>query len=81
MIDTSGPAFPVAPDTEAGHAAAFKGMSLRDYFAAQALAGIIAHRSTWVAMAKKGWDEKVVAKITYDFADAMLEARQETPNG
>ena len=30
------PAFPVFPDTSGGHAAAFQGMTLRDYFAARA---------------------------------------------
>jgi hypothetical protein len=59
-IDDSGPAFPNMIK---------EGMSLRDWFAGQAL----------TAMSKllpEVWNEHDVAKIAYVIADAMLKARQ-----
>ncbi|MES2694186.1 MAG: hypothetical protein V4773_11990 [Verrucomicrobiota bacterium] len=54
-------------------------MSLRDYFAAQALPGIVNSLYT-AGMARTGhWDEKTAGLATakaYLFADAMLEARK-----
>jgi hypothetical protein len=45
------------------------GMTLRDWFAGQALAGICNHG---------GWGQmKEAAENCYEFADAMLEAREE----
>jgi hypothetical protein len=57
--------------TKSGYTAGFgQGMSLRDYFAGQALAGL-------------AQDESVTAKrageIAYEMADAMLEARKVKP--
>lgn len=49
-----------------------EGMTLRDYFAAAALTGIVTARE------KHGWptpSEGVAAADAYGFADAMLEAR------
>ena len=48
------------------------GMSLRDWFAGQALAGICAN-SAWD---ENGWPAR--AKAAYDAADALLSARGET---
>jgi len=49
------------------------GMSLRDYFAAQALAGMLAaHSGEGVAFPAAG----VAAMSAYDYADAMLKARE-----
>jgi hypothetical protein len=42
------------------------GMTLRDYFAGQALAG------DWVG----DWNKSEAAKIAYEIADAMLAARE-----
>lgn len=47
-----------------------EGMTLRDYFASQALAGLHANQYFW-----KG-DVKWAAKLAYAQADAMLAARQ-----
>ena len=63
-IDDGGPAFPMAhllgpPD---------KGMSLRDWFAGQALMGFLANQTT------KG-DADAYACDAYKAADAMLAAR------
>ena len=61
-------AFPV------GHDGGHQGMTLRDYFAAQALAGYITSAAdinlTSVA---------VVATWSYQAADAMLRAREKKP--
>jgi hypothetical protein len=46
------------------------GMSLRDYFAAKAMQGVMACNGVYD-------DEKKLARWCYEQADAMLEARQE----
>ena len=61
-----GPAF-ARPGSEASYSQ--EGMSLRDWFAGQALAGLMAH-PTAEFTAKGG------AAIAYEFADAMLRARE-----
>lgn len=70
--DTSGPAFPVFPETGGGHAAAFQGMTLRDYFAAKAMQGIT---STLSGTAPVLYD--AIADDAYTIADAMLKAREQ----
>ena len=63
------PAFPVFPETGGGHAAAFQGMTLRDYFAAKAMQGLLSD---------PGWrhdmDFEDTAHAAYKQADAMLKA-------
>lgn len=48
------------------------GMSLRDYFAAKAMAGFIAGPNG------PEWGEKEIALSAYSMADAMLKAREKT---
>ena len=66
--DTGGPAFPAMHfdlgDNE-------HGMTLRDYFAAKALAGICANPAN-TALKSAGQ----FAQAAYNVADAMLEARK-----
>jgi hypothetical protein len=50
-----------------------EGMTLRDYFAGQALAGMLMNYTTQ----KFGVGEQTCAKGAYEFADAMLAARKE----
>jgi hypothetical protein len=50
-----------------GHPDGNNGMSLRDYFAAAALQGLLERDS--------GWAPETVAEVSYAFADAMLEER------
>ena len=77
--DTSGPAFPVslyAGATYSGHEP-FDGMTLRDYFAGQALAGLAANQQ-WlenVSQANGGDVCTAISVAAYEVADAMLEAR------
>ena len=61
-INDGGTAFPYPVEGTSG-------MSLRDYFAASALAGLLASPDPTLP------DPRGVAKISYQFADAMLEAR------
>jgi hypothetical protein len=68
-----GPAFPrsAAEHSQGGHYEQ-DGMSLRDWFAAQAMNGIIS-----VAPFKDGVTYRQVAGTCYEWADAMLAARAE----
>ena len=66
-INNGGPAFPSAGD--GNETWAHEGMTLRDYFAAKAMQGILA-----------GWasglpPSSIAAEAAYDLADAMLKAR------
>ena len=60
MLHTGGPAFPVGN---------VNGMSLRDYFAAKTLQGLLSNRNAEAAI------DEFAAK-SYRMADAMLKARE-----
>lgn len=71
---TGGPAFPEiriidGDNYNAPRRCYYPGQTLRDYFAAKALAGLLAHQ--YSGMLKPG----VIADLAYKLADAMLEAR------
>jgi len=80
-IEDGGPAFPFSADgpttvfgqdVPEGHKVEFYGMSLRDYFAASALAGELASPTL-------EWGDGMhgpLATNAYKFADALLEARK-----
>jgi hypothetical protein len=86
-INYGGPAFPQLPlARETPPDADESGMSLRDWFASQSLAGILAtHVSTATESGGHGirhqWDIRtredccIVAEGAYRIADAMLKAR------
>jgi hypothetical protein len=62
-LKDGGPAFPYRDR--------YPGMTLRDWFAGQALAGLLA---------SKGYHERSVAATdAFNLADAMLTAREATP--
>jgi hypothetical protein len=65
IIHTGGPAFPLAIDKQVLH----DGMTLRDYFAAKAMQGLLAGKLQSVEL-------KVIAGDCYKMADAMLKARE-----
>ena len=65
-----GPAYPVTFSTENEGRIEFKGMSLRDWFAGQVLAGA---STKWL---NAGASDTLVAKWAYEIADAMLAARK-----
>ena len=70
QTNDGGPAFP-APAYAAN--ITDKGMTLRDYFAAQALAGLLSS-----GVKSKGWEE-TIAYDSYKIADAMLVRREVKP--
>jgi hypothetical protein len=70
--ECGGPAYPVVVVTDLVGGASidwttYKGMTLRDYFAGQALQGIISNG---------GYDNRRAQEDAYKYADAMLEARK-----
>lgn len=72
-----GPAFPVSDafvdSHEGGH-----GASLRDYFAAHALVGLLMNDNVQNQARSLDSCEKVTAAWAYEQADAMLETREST---
>ena len=58
--DTGGPAFPCP------------GMTLRDYFAAKAMEGLISGTSLW----RESDGDSEIAECAYAIADAMLKVRK-----
>lgn len=75
-----GPAFPVQALASPGSEVAW-GMSLRDWFAGQALAGML---SAFAKGAKNGGPARFAeanCDTAYDIADAMLRARERGQEG
>ena len=70
MNDDNGPAFPSTSRDGRGWEISYEGMNLRDYFAGQALAGIISDPNVTT-------DNGKLAKACYGYADAMLKARKQ----
>lgn len=69
--DFSGPAFPVPHGVTSGYMASFAGMTLRDYFAAKAMAAYVSS-DAWREEMEIAW----TAQAAYHFADAMMKARE-----
>ena len=74
--ETGGPAFPVNSDNYASPDST--GMTLRDYFAAKAMQGLIASPRMPAPAHHGGTDvtDSMVADLAYKMADAMLKARE-----
>ena len=72
-INTGGPAFPTENEGQSGPSTwRYEGMTLRDYFAGQAMEGYNK------CIRDYGWGEDILlehAKQAYAIADAMLKAR------
>lgn len=83
-VEDGGPAFPVVAEGGEGsglHPDRWDGMTLRDYFAGQALAGMIASHDWTKNIALESKRDNVPAvyalsKAAYFAADAMLLARK-----
>lgn len=70
-IDIGGPAFPTESAGQTGASTyRFEGMTLRDYFAAKAINGLVASSSYCDLPYEKA------ARMAYSQADAMLETRK-----
>jgi hypothetical protein len=80
-INDGGPAFPVAEDHKVAADLEWTcGMSLRDYFAAQALPAMVAVVSSGTHNpTSDGSIEDAMARDCYRLADAMLRARKVAP--
>lgn len=80
--NTGGPAFPVAQDYDERVGAyiqyASDGMTLRDYFAAKAMQGVLSGTGLGHMNVHPSYYDSLAgtAKTAYLIADAMLEARQ-----
>lgn len=69
QINDGGPAFPRTGAD--GHTSPQSGMSLRDYFAAAALQGLLA--------SNENGNSQLFSETSYRLADAMLKAREVKP--
>ena len=79
-INNGGSAFPMiqpALDPRASGFFAGDGMTLRDWFAGQALIGIIGNNNA----KPKNCDGEFVARNAYRFADAMIKERMKEASG
>jgi hypothetical protein len=74
-INDGGPAFPNRGDNTPANQI-YDGMSLRDYFAGEALAGYLALPEPGQAPPLTKWSHKIIAEGCYMMADAMLAARK-----
>ena len=81
-MDDGGPAFP-RPRSEGNLEVydAQQGLSLRDWFAGQALSAVLANSGMTAAFNEQAKEEKispalVAAQFVYGIADGMLEARK-----
>ena len=76
--NTGGPAFPqntkiVAAAGQELHHGFMGGMTLRDYFAAKAMQGLLSATLTPNTV----WSQDEAAETAYNVADAMLKAREQ----
>ena len=72
-MNTGGPAFPTLADN--GHSTNQDGMTLRDYFAARAMQGMLANPKLQEQILKAG--QSWIEESAWAVADAMLKAREE----
>lgn len=77
-----GTAFPtcVSADNSGGLNTGTNGMSLRDWFAGQAIMGLMAN-SDLPDLFEKGFAPHKSAEVAYMVADAMLEVRKPSATG
>lgn len=76
--NTGGPAFPVVYDDEKADVRhVYGGMTLRDYFAAKAMQGMVTTTEKFnMEEGRKATSPEDFARLAYLYADAMLKARQ-----
>ena len=75
-MNDGGAAFPVPSDCPYTRFAGDYGMTLRDWFAGQALTGVLGNPATMEFMATKGDDLCTTAsRLSYEMADAMIAER------
>ena len=74
-IDDGGPAFPMQVRLANG-TDNFSGMSLRDWFAGQALQGMLSNPANY-GSGHEWRDDATVAEQSYEIADDMIKDRKE----
>jgi hypothetical protein len=78
VINNGGPAFPYRQEDGQGGYEQHQGMSLRDYFAAQIINGLLINSDTNLhGVIKDIYSRKDLVKCCYVIADAMISARKE----
>lgn len=77
-MNDGGPAFPSNNDSpNEARNFMYEGMTLRDYFAGQVLAGVWASAPTMRSLARHEHKfDKTATEFAYELADAMLKARE-----
>ena len=75
--DNGGPAFPCDRIIQQEEAHSSPGMTLRDYFAAKAMAAMVSGHFSYYGH-ENYWDRESIADQAYELADAMLAARSNT---
>lgn len=76
-MNDGGPAFPESSHNQQGRYETFqKGMTLRDWFAGQAINGMMLHVLDLKATINDREMDKIVSKACYELADAMLKTRE-----
>ena len=75
-IDDGGPAFPVENDFNKEYNYVCKGMTLRDWFAGQAMQAMLSNPANYGSIHE--WrDDATVSEQAYEIADDMIKARKE----
>lgn len=76
------PAFPVFPDTSVGHESAYHGISVLDYFAAEALKGLLvgfcSDSNSWhkITTSPEFAGKELLASMSYKIAEALVNEKQ-----
>ena len=65
-----GSVFPLPP-----YSPEFQGMTLRDYFASQAMIGVMQAHMTIAAITKTQISDEIIAELSFKIASAMLRER------
>jgi hypothetical protein len=73
LEEEGGPAFPASNDADKQYNRIYYGMSMRDYFAGQALVGIA---SVYLNTEHETLEPRTAADIAYALADAMISYRK-----
>ena len=79
-LPNGGPAFPCDPfiASKPGHESVAKrlaeGMTMRDFFASQAMQAQLT--AFWALETHHGWSHDAIAQEAYAMADAMIKARE-----
>lgn len=74
--DNGGSAFPYKHDWPNEHVESDHGMTLRDYFAAKAMQGLMSSGIKPIGFANLEDLQSFMSQKSYEYADAMLEARK-----